>query len=259
MTTYDEIKAVNFSTLKHLATSPLLYRWRLDHPRPQTAALTMGLAIHCAVLEPEKFDSRYAVFEGTRRGKEWDEWQAGRLGVQSLKPAEIERVQQSAKAVRSHRVAAGLLSGCRREEPLTWTDAGTGLACKGRVDAIAPGYVLDLKSARDVMPRQFERAAAGNLYHAQLAFYHDGAAAERKIDGTTPPYVIAVQSAEPYDVAVFQYDPSTIDAGRALYRSLLHKLIQCTEADFWPGCAPDLNQLMLPPWAEQILTEEDEF
>lgn len=250
MTPYENVPAVNWSSLKHLAVSPLLYKWRLEHPQPDSATLVVGAAIHCALLEPGKFDSRYAVFDGRRAGKEWDKWQDDHPGVKSLKPDEMERVTRSAEAVRAHRIARHLLEGCRAEEPTTWVDPDTGLKCKGRIDAIAPGFVLDLKSARDVEPKWFRRAAADYLYHGQLAFYHDGATVARKIPGDAEPYIIAAQSDEPFDVATFQLAPDTLGAGRALYRSLLRRLVECQEADFWPGTAPDLEMLDLPPWAE---------
>ena len=250
MMSYDYIKAVNFSTLKYLATSPLLYRWMIDHPAARKPAYVIGGAIHCAVLEPGQFDSRYAVFDGTRRGKAWDEWQLENPGKESLKPNELASIQAAAKAVHGHRVAAGVLLGGRVEEPVTWIDSATGLACKGRIDYIRPDCVVDLKSARDVAPRRFARAAAEYLYHGQLAWYHDGAIAAGKVPANAqPPYCVAVQSDEPYDVAVYQINLIDLDVGRQLCRDLLRKLVECAAADYWPGVAPDLLALDLPAWA----------
>lgn len=262
---YESIAAINWSSLKHLAVSPLLYRWRLSHPKAATPAMVLGTAIHCAVLEPDKLDSRFAVYDGTRRGKAWEEWQVDHPGVQSLKPDERERVQQASAAVLAHREAAKLLRGCRHEEPQTWTDPETGLACKGRLDAIGPSYLLDLKTASSieegmaVAPRTFTRTAAARLYHGQLAWYHDGATLARKIQGDVPPYVIAVESDEPFDVGCYQLTPETLAAGRALYRSLLRRLEQCLAADYWPGVAPDLMPLELPAWTDVPTTETEGF
>jgi exodeoxyribonuclease VIII len=258
--TYDEIKAINWSSLKHLAISPLLYRWRLEHPEPRKPAFIFGGAVHCAILEPEKFDERYAVFDGIRRGKAWEDWLAIHPGVESLKPDELDAIRSIAAAVLGHRVAAGLLRGGRREEAVTWTDEETGLACKGRLDYLRPDFVIDLKTTRDPAPSRFERASASYGYAGQVAFYHDGAARQRLIPGDVPPYLIAPQTSEPYDVAVFQLAPETLEAGRRQYRTLLRRLALCIEADYWPGVAPDLVPLSLPPWAEGqgSATEESE-
>lgn len=259
--TYDSLRAVNWSTLRNMATSPLLYRWRLDNPQPRTAALTIGSAIHCLLLEPGKFDARYAEYDGRRAGKDWATWQEDHPGVESLKPAEMERVVKSVEAVRAHKVATRLLAGCRHEEVTTWTDAETGLACKGRLDAIGPSYLVDLKSTRDVSHRKFSRSVSDYAIHGQLAFYGDGAVTARKLPADAELYVIAVQSAAPYDVGVYSMSPATVVAGRNLYRSLLHRLIQCEAAGWWPGACPDLEPLELPPWAEgqSVNTEDEEF
>ena len=50
---YEDVPGVNISTLKELwSKSPLHYRYRLEHPREETPALTLGIATHMAILEP---------------------------------------------------------------------------------------------------------------------------------------------------------------------------------------------------------------
>ena len=261
MSAYESIQAINWSSLKHLATSPLLYRWRVDHPEPPKPAYILGSAIHCLLLEPADFPSRFAEFAGTRRGRDWDEWQRDHPGRQSLKPDEFQQVERTVAAVRAHRGAMAILDGCRHEEPLTWVEPQTGLACKGRLDALNANYVVDLKSARDVEPELFTRASARYLYHGQLAWYHDGAvAAGRLAADAQPPYLIAVQSDGPHDVVVWRIPPAVLDRGRALYRRLLSRWRSCTEADWWPGCAPDVQTLTLPLWSSgATTTNEEEF
>lgn len=258
---YEAIKAINWSSLKHIGTSPLEYRWRLAHPEPRKPAFVFGGAVHCAVLEPEKFDSRYAVYDGIRRGKDWEAWKAIHPGVESLKPDEYDRVQEIAVALRFDGLAAKLLAGGRCEEALTWSDDDTGLACKGRVDYIRPDCVIDLKTTRDPAPRKFERAAASYGYAGQVAFYHDGATARHLIDGRTMPFIVSVQTKAPYDVVSYQLDAEALDIGRAQYKSLLRQLVDCTAADYWPGVAPELQKLRLPHWAagQQIEQESEDF
>lgn len=256
---YDSIKALNFSSLKHLAKSPLEYRYRIDHPAPRKQAWVIGSAIHTATLEPDKLDSRYGIFEGTRRGKAWDNWQDLNPGVESLKPAEMARVKKVAAAIHAHPVASELLYGCRIEEPLTWTDPDTGLKCKGRVDAINPAFVVDLKSARDVDSFRFNRAASSYLYYAQIAWYQRGAIATSKISGDEMPYIIAAQNVGPYDVAVYRLRPDDLEAGNNLCLSLMRKLEECNAAGLWPGCAPDLLYLDLPRWSPGLVAEDDEW
>jgi hypothetical protein len=258
---YEKIRAVNWSSLKHLDVSPKLYKHRIAHPEPRKPAFIFGGAVHTAILEPEKFDARFAVFDGTRRGKEWDAWQAAHPGVESLKPDELKGVRAIAAAVLSHRIAERILRGGRREEIVTWTDPETGLACKGRPDYLRPDFLIDLKSTRDPVPYKFVKSAISYGYVAQVAFYHDGTEHARLRKGGDPPYIIAAQKAEPYDVAVFQLDDEALDVGRAIYRRLLRRLVECTESNYWPGCAPDLQPLRVPSWAvdQAMANEEEDF
>lgn len=260
------MRALNWSTLKHIAKSPMHYRYRLDHPEPDAPHYLWGRAVHCALLEPEAFDARYAVCDVKKRWvkadvqptKDYAAWLDDHPDAEPLKPVEMVTVQMAARSVLNHRVAAGVLAGCRHEEPLEWTDPDTGLACRGRVDAISQ-YVLDVKTAQSCEPRLFQMAAARYAYHGQLALYHTGATVLRKIDGKTPPYIIAIEKSPPYDVAVYQMSLEDLAAGRALVLSLMRRLEECTATDMWPGCAPDLLQLQLPPWAGGLEEESEDW
>lgn len=276
---YAKIAAVNWSSLRYMSISPRMYRYRLSNPEPRKRAWVMGGAIHCMVLEPEKFDRRYVVLDtatisevapsrGSREGMalvaenpEWstasmtaDEYQAACVarafpGKESLTAAQHATCVAATDAVREHRVARELLRGGMREESLTWTDAATGLKCKGRCDYLRPDLVIDLKSSRDPTPSKFERDAINYGYAAQVAFYHDGATAAKRIAGGRLPCVIAVKTRDDFDVAAFQLTQEAFDTGRAIYRNLLHRLAECIEADYFPGVAPELRSLNLPPWA----------
>ncbi len=46
--------------------------------------------------------------------------------------------------------------------------------------------------------------------------------------------------------------PGTLNSGRNLYRRLLRLYEQCMAADWWPGVAPELLSLELPPWAQEM-------
>ncbi len=248
---YGKIKAVNWSSLKHMHKSPLEYKWRTEHPEPRKPEYLLGSAIHCRVLEPDELENRYALCEVRRnkRDMKYKDWLEENEGKEALNAKEWDHVHRSGLAVLNHRVAAEVLDGCRCEEPLSWDDPDTGLQCKGRVDAIGPRYVVDLKTSKDPSPRAFTRDAASYMYHGQMSLYHTGATAMGKTDGKEMPYIIAVAKEPPYDVAVYRMKPEDLHAGRALCLSLMGRLQECIASDMWPGCAPDLQYLDLPPWA----------
>lgn len=254
---YDQIDAVNWSTLVYLATSAKLLQWRRTNPREETTALRVGTAIHCATLEPERFARAYIaqpdLGDGrTKAGKAArEEWDATRdPSAIVLDAGEYELVTRCADAARAHPAVRDLLRGGCVEEVLTWTDEATNVACKGRLDYLAPGYVLDLKSTRAETVAMFAKEVAGRLYHGQAAFYLDGAIATRRVDPlASQVLLIGVQNVEPYDVIPGRLMPEDIERGRSLYRDLLRRYAQCRAAGWWPGLAPNVVNLSLPDWA----------
>jgi len=252
---YRDILALNWSSLKHMASSAKLYRWRIDHPRPDTPALDLGTAVHCAVLEPDTFDDRYIVRPKgidlrKKAGKEW------KASIDPDKPLlsydQGWAVEHIRRAVAEHPIAAEILEGTRREETVTWTI--DGVACKGRVDAIAPDRLVDLKTTSKGLAR-FERDTASMLYHCQLAWYADGCDDANLLPVDAPVYIIAAETVEPYDVGVYCLPPEVLEVGRATYERLLGYWCECTRADRWPGQCPGLQNLELPAWAQH---SEDE-
>lgn len=254
---YDAIDAVNWSSLVHLATSAKLLDWRRTHPRDETAALRVGLAIHCAILEPDRFHTAYIpkpdLGDGrTKAGKiRRAEWNASRdQSAVVLDADEYELVTRCAESARSHPAVRDMLRGGRAEEIIEWIDEETGLACKGRVDYLTPTLVVDLKSTRAETVDGFAREVAGRLYHGQLAFYLDGAIAARRVSAdAAQASVIGIQTVEPFDVIPARLGSEWLERGRSLYRGLLRRYADCQAAGWWPGLAPGVVDLRVPPWA----------
>ena len=259
MSTFSEylnIDAINWSSLKAMQVSALAYHYFKNNPAPDKPAYALGRATHTAILEPDLFDSQYAIFDGRRAGKKWEEFKAAHFDRDIIKPAEYDLVQRMAEAVHAHPVAHVHLLGGVAEQTMVWKDPPTGLKCKGRADYITD-RIVDLKTARAVDPWNFNGAIGKYLYHGQLAFYHHGAwAADYKID--MAPLIIAVQSSAPHDVAVYSLPPEVMQAGADLFRSLLDRLSDCLRTNEWPGCAPDsVLDVSLPSWAAGMESEQD--
>lgn len=262
---YNAIPALNWSSLCRMDTSPLLYRWRADHPEPDTEAFLNGRALHCAVLEPERWKLAFApapeVDRRTKEGKAaYAEFAAALPTGCEVIPAEKHlAITRAAESIHRHRVARELLRGGTAERVVQWTAPGFGIACKARVDYLRTDFIVELKSTRDVQPRRFERLAAGYLYHGQIAYYHDGALEAREIQfGADRPHVITVELTGPYDVACYRVSDTMLATGRALYRNLLGRWQECKASNHWPGCAPDLLDLELPPWVGAPNEEQSE-
>jgi PDDEXK-like uncharacterized protein DUF3799 len=276
---------LNWSTLRYIATSPKLLKWRVEHPEPESVALRLGRAIHCAVLEPEAFLSRWvsattcqAVTKAGGQcqsggslysGGKWYCKVRGHApegatetpgeGIEVINAEEFALACVCAESVRAHGPSMKLLTGGQGEQEMEWTDPQTGIECRGRVDYLRPDFVVDLKSTRRETVREFTRDVAANLYHGQISWYVDGAISAGRLPADAQmPYIVSVSTVEPFDVAAYQLSKITLEAGRILYRDLLTKYQQCLASGLWPGIAPDLKTLDLPAWTPGMQGSEEE-
>lgn len=246
---YSDIDAVNFSSLKHMAKSPLHYDWARRNPAPDTAGRLKGRGTHTAVLEMDRFLVDYALFKGkVRRGAKWEEFKAVHPEENILKLDEYNHCLAVAKAVRKNPEAAALLNGAETEKTIEWVDKATGLCCKARLDIWNDGWVADLKGVPSVDGRKLASEIAKMMHFAQLAFYLNGAEAAlgaRDVRGA----LICVEHNAPHDVCVVDPEESSLDMGRELVMRLLEKVAECRASGKWPGRYETRQLIALPAWA----------
>ena len=261
---YDQHPGERWSRLKNLRKSALHYQHALKHAGPDTDALRMGGAIHCALLEPEFFASRYVTYAGDKcKGegarKAWAEFQAAHSHMVILSADEWTRAHAVAAAVRSHSDAGQLLAKGRAEVPLTWTDERTGIACKCRLDWVTPKHqTVEIKSALNIEQHSFANMAWKYGYFHQVEYYDQGLAAQL---GTTSEdiesFIVAVESSPPYDVCVFCPDSESMYAAREELGGFLAKLKECRALDRWPGRYAERTFLTAPRYV--LDSEDDEW
>jgi exodeoxyribonuclease VIII len=264
------IQRCSFSTLKHFAKTPAHALEYILHPEPPTAAQGLGQALHCAVLEPARFDGDYAVppkvDRRTKIGKAtWDQFEASHPGCTMLKMDDLDVVSGIREAVHAHPFAAQLIQGAKHVEScVTWEckvvvgGEEVSIPCKSRLDLVTDvggwTWVADLKSvgdyAADASPNGFAKAVANHSYHAQAAFYMDA------LDYLSPRqrrFVwIAAESDRPYCVGIYEPDDAMLEQGRALYRRWLFLYAQCKAENSWPGYSSEPEVIVLPAWAQGV-------
>lgn len=260
---YERVNAVNWSTLKHLATSPAHYQHALTAQDKDTPAKKMGRVAHLAAFEPDIFRASVAIWTGGRRaGNEWKAFCAENKGRELLTEEEHEQCLSIQRAVRNDPVAKKYLVGGQAEVAVQWAHrlpAGglpaEDIACKARLDFLGRAAIADLKLTRDASPAAFGRQVWSYCYHAQAAFYVDGALAAT---GRRLPYVmVAVETREPWIVQVYVVPEEILELGRERYRDLLERLAYCRAENHWPGYADTELSLELPRWAAPKNDDED--
>ena len=238
---YLKLPGANWSTLKHILTSPAHYRAAVERERTamRSKSIKIGGLADCMVFGTDAahyVDSAYPDFR-TNAAKAWREEQEA-AGLTVVTTAEREAATRIAHAVALDPHARRILDGARYQVPLSWTDKATGIACKGLADVVK-GYervsdLFDLKTARTIQPRAFLRQAGQLGYLGQLGFYCHGIEAAT---GDRPENVgwVVVENVAPYDVGVITLPPEIVAVAMTYARTALDKLAECIAANRWPG------------------------
>lgn len=249
---YRALPHVSWSTLKALRVSPLQYQHETAHPPEQSPAMAMGAAIHCLCLEDEAaWEQSFAVYDGRKDGrtKAYQAFLVEHAGKTILSKAEHAQAMKAAGSVLRHPIASVHMRTHLTEQACVWTDEETGIECKARVDAVHSGsHLVELKTTRDIVPRQFATVAARLGYHAQIAMYLE-ATWHMGHELHEDPVIVCVQAEAPHDVAVYSVPRDVVSEGRAEVRRLMRLLKRCRDENHWPGVAESVLTFNLPRWA----------
>lgn len=245
---YCEIPRLNNSAIKLINRSPFHYKYG---ERDETSALVIGHAGHTAILEPDLFEDRYAVFpEGmtktTKEGKaKWAELEDS--GKSILRYSEFKAAKDLATAIRNHPEASKLLTGGFPE--VTILSEIDGVETKVRVDYWRPDLdmFIDVKTTENASFEAFQRSINHYGYDMQDAFYVDNG----RIAGVEVSrfIFIVVESIKPYGVAIYELDSDSRDIGRIKYTKGLETYRRCDALDEWPGYPIEIQPISLPYWA----------
>lgn len=266
---YDQIEAVNQSSLVPISISPLHYIAANRLQRKVTQPMRLGDLAHCAILEPDKLGLRYAVWLGSTKtgntaftGKEFETFKANaeEHGKRVIKQADLDDAIAMAAAVRRSELAQRYMRRGRPEMIIVWRDEATGLLCKGRIDMLSSAIEgadigVELKTSASIAQRPFEQRFAQAQYDVQAAFYADG---YRAVTGRTLSMkCVAVENESPFDVGVYDLT-EVIDTGREYYREMLATLKRCIDTNEWPGQFDAERTLRLPMWRTEPYAQDEE-
>lgn len=258
---YEQINAVRHSVLRHFGRSALHAREAIVNPPKQTEAMAIGQAIHCAILEPERFDVTYMAApkldRRTKKGQAtWAELQASPLNI--ITAEEYDLCLRVRESVWSHSFAAELLRGKGLNEvSAVWVDQDTGARCKARFDRLsatqltdpagtAYSAIIDLKTTHNASRRAFSDSAGKLAYHEAAAFYLDGAFA---LSPRPRKFIwIAMEKEPPYAVAVYEVGDASIEAGRDAYKAHLRAYAEAVRTGVWAGYGEGADYLDIPAW-----------
>lgn len=223
-------------------------------------SLARGSLIHLAVLEPARFLETVVMGPSEdARKKEFRDFKEYAEGKIVVKPSDYEMLIDIVQQIKANKTAYDVIRASKKEVSLFWMNEETQTPCRGRIDALDAGrFILtDVKSTRSAEPRSFFNSMGEYRYHVQAAFYSDGI---KKIFGLKEDPVfnfVAVETAWPYIVQVYEVDPAEIELGRAEYHENLRNLKKCYAENTWPGYGPEIMRAELPKWYDYKIGDGD--
>lgn len=258
---YRRAPGINKSMLDKIAKSPATYMFEKMHPRPGTPSMVFGSALHCLVLEPQRFEEIYIPdpYSGSqsKEAKLWrEEMKAAGKTVINTKGdptdpwdrSDWDTLRYMRDAVMANGVASALITECIAEVSFWWVDDEVHKLCKGRIDGWSPAHSIpfDLKSTSDATWNGFSRSIHEYRYDVQDAFYSDGVRASgQMIDDFV---FIAVEKDPPYLCACYTLPFEWVQDGRITYKRDLETYKRCMNAGEWPGL-DELRELQMPRYA----------
>lgn len=264
---YNQTDGIRRSDLWLIHDSPEKFRWAMDNPDDgePSPALVFGQAAHKMLLEPFGFFEEFALKpEGidrrTTEGKaEWAKFLKESEGKAVLSMDDYVTIRDMTARAAGNPMAAKLLNG-RHEVPFFWTDPDTGIGCKVKLDCLTyldgmeTPVVVDYKTTKSAMTRDFQRDVYQFGYHLQAAMYTEGVMrvlglAER------PLFAFIVQEKAPgYAINIITVPEDVMNYGIDTMRTLLGIYAECEKTGNWwgyTGKTGQPNELSLPGWMKK--------
>jgi len=231
---YHRSAPIGSTGLKRILQSPAHFRY--PPKRNSTRNMEIGTAIHCQILEPERFKTDYRIVECDARTsalykaacKDFDKERV-------LTSAEYENVLGMQKGVKRNRSCQDLVEAEGRYELSLFTkDPVSGLHVKVRYDKLTnAGMPIDLKKTQKADKETFRRTIHNYGYHISAAFYMD--AWEWQFGETLDVMRwLAVEEQSPHAAMRYRPDADALMIGRAMYREALEIYDRCLQNDEWP-------------------------
>ena len=204
-----------------------------------------GSYIHSLILEPEKTDDEFIIFEGlTRRGKAWTEFKENNPDKIILTKSQELMASSLINSYNDNKETEGLIQdGCAEHTLCTELE---GLNIKVRADYVKEGWVIDLKTTSDPVDK-FSAAKTIIRYDYDLsaALYVD---AFNKYTGKEHDFLFVFLNKQNNDIAVLKASDNLLENGRRKYRAAIRGLLNARKTGIF--YKEGVQEVDLPSWAE---------
>lgn len=244
MSDYYDIDLPSFSYLKNLERSPAHYQSAIKEKKTKSGAMALGTAIHCSILEPEKFEKTiFLKLDGrTQAGKAQAE-NIRDFGLIALAQDEFKNCIEIRQTLFGNQNMKNLLTGEAEKEYFFEYE---GVKLKSKLDLVAKEYIVDLKTCEDCRDFAFTKNFVNYHYYAQAFLYQH---AEFLNSGTKKPYLIlALEKEPPFEYKIYHVGESWLGFGEKKIKKWIEKYKQCCVNNDWHGYSHDVEDLSVPAW-----------
>jgi len=254
---YHDIPALNASGINAFYRSPLHY-WVKSPFNPArersepTTAMVMGSLAHCLVLQPEAFESEFAVApeldRRTKQGKiDWETFQSNASNKMIVTPSQYVDATKMRDAMFANKAVAKLLGNGCSEHPVRWNRDEYGIPCKAKLDYLRSGLLIDYKTTEDGSMKGFSRSLANYGYYRQMAWYME--AAEVAYGERPRGAVLIVQEKSlPEAIGIYSLDVESLELGAQECDFAYREITERLQSGEWGAYPEKIQEIRLPVW-----------
>ena len=259
---YHASNGISKTGLDKVERSPA--HFNSNAPFSQTRAMEIGSAIHCAILEPDRYNAEYTVADSIARNtKEYKSAaKENPLGKEfTLTTVESANVSGMRASVENNDEAMKYLSRPGLAELSAFAvDPETQIQLRSRYDWVTDmglswsgNSSVDVKKTQDV--RDFRKSVESYNYHIQEAFYRH---VYKLITGEELEnfFFLAVEEKPPYTSKMFTLSPQMLEVGRFYMRKNINLYAECIRSGKWAG--PNVNSVIEPSYWLNNKYQDDE-
>ncbi len=239
---YFNSKALGSSAISCLLKSPpAMFKARhIDKTAElSTTALTIGSAVHCAILERLDFNARYMCLPPEikqRRGKAYEAFLLENPNVEILTASDYKMCSDMQDSVDNSGIDI-LLGAVEVEKEIFWEE--DGVECRGKIDALCQyggePVMVDIKTTKSADPFEFAKSMYNFGYATQAAHYYAGAK-HNGID-IKKCFLLAIEKTKPYLCALYEISSDAMIKGEEDRQKALSIYRYCNENNEWSGYA----------------------
>lgn len=249
---------LSVSGLKEFSKSLQHYLDYKAKKQEATDAMRFGTALHCAVLEPEKFADKIVVMDIDRRTKEGKVLAEKHKNDTYVSTRDLSVIEAMHRSLFVHPIAGPIISATTEREK--WLNGS--LTCDhGDVDihGIADGVVnlqkrkicFDLKTIGDATIDEIEKSIKSYNYHWQAYFYNE--MLKQQFGSTFEFFFIFVDKTDHHNVQVVELDEAWLQCAEEQIAPLLddfYKYLASEENALYRGYSNTIKKIPCPGWVK---------